>query len=104
MLYPSTVTPSAQAAPSSEPNVLTQIEQQIQQEQQDLDRLAARAQFIETLLAIIAAFATAFGVGEAIGKSLGIRRRRIEARRALGLEKPKTTEQKKQAAQSLASQ
>jgi len=102
--FPSTNTSASGQAAPADSSALSMIEQQLQQEQNDLDKLTARAQWIETVLAVIAAFATAFGVGEAIGKSLGIRKRRIEARRALGLEKPKTAQQKKQAAENLAAQ
>jgi len=102
--FPSTNTSASGQAAPADSGALSMIEQQLQQEQNDLDKLTARAQWIETVLAVIAAFATAFGVGEAIGKSLGIRKRRIEARRALGLEKPKTAQQKKQAAENLAAQ
>lgn len=104
--FPSTNTSASGQAAPADGGALSMIEQQLQlqQEQNDLDKLTARAQWIETVLAVIAAFATAFGVGEAIGKSLGIRKRRIEARRALGLEKPKTAQQKKQSAENLAAQ
>lgn len=76
MFYPAPAT--ARIHPSGV--VVTPEEAEIQRrlalEQAELNKLADRAQVIETTLAIIAAFSTAFGVGEAIGKAFGIRRRR----------------------------
>ena len=84
MFYPTPayIAPSGQAGSGE---TMTPVERELSAEEAatraELQRLENRAERIEMVFAIIAAFGTAFGVGEALGKGLGIRRRRLEAKK-----------------------